>query len=149
MPTPDPGTIQPPPRGGAPASLSASARRLGASFLALGRIRLELLAIEVQEEKERAVAILFWAVLSALVGGFGLVFGALLLTVALWDSHRLLALGLSSGLFIALAAFGLWRIRHLSSGGATLFSASLAELAADERVLRGAGAAGDVGRKAP
>jgi uncharacterized membrane protein YqjE len=142
MPTPDP--AQTPPRG-----VSDSVRRLGASFLALGRIRLELLAIEVQEEKERAVAMLFWAVLSALVGGFGLVFGALLLTMVLWDSHRLLALGLSTGLFIMLAAYGLWRIGQLSAGGATLFSSSLAELASDERVLRGAGPAGDSGRKAP
>lgn len=142
MSTPDP--VQTPPRG-----VSDSVRRLGASFLALGRIRLELLAIEVQEEKERAVAMLFWAVLGALVGGFGLVFGALLLTVALWDSHRLLALGLASGLFIALAAYGLWRVGQLSSGGATLFSASLAELASDERVLRGAGSGEDSIRKSP
>ena len=143
MPAPEPGSAQSAPRGGLPPGVSASVRRLGASFLALGRIRLELLAIEVQEEKERAVAMLFWAVLSALVGGFGLVFGALLLTVAFWDSHRLLALGLSSGLFIALAAYGLSRIGQLSSKGGTLFSASLAELAADERVLRGSGPAAD------
>jgi uncharacterized membrane protein YqjE len=149
MRMPESGPAQAPPGGGSRASVSAGVRRLGASFLALGRIRLELLAIEVQEEKERAVSMLFWAVLSALVGGFGLVFGALLLTVALWDSHRMLALGLSSGLFIVLAAYGLWRIRHLSGGGATLFSASLAELAADERVLRGSGPAGDTRPGAP
>lgn len=145
MPTPDPRT----PRTTPPVGVSASVRRLGATFLALGRIRLELLAIEVQEEKERAVAMLFWAVLSALIGGFSLVFGALLLTVAMWDSHRLLTLGLSTGLFMLLSAFGLWRITHLSADSATPFSASLAELSADERTLRGAGQGDEGARKTP
>jgi uncharacterized membrane protein YqjE len=125
----------PPPTGSAP-GVSATVRRLGASFLALGRIRLELLAIEVQEEKERAVSMLFWGVLSALMTGFGLVFAALWLTVALWDSYRLLALGGACGAFIAAAAFGVWRIGRLGAGGSTLFAASLAELRADEQTLR-------------
>ena len=73
--------------------VSAPLRRLGASMLTLGRIRLELFAIEAQEEKERITSLLLWAVLAALLAGFGLLMVILLITVALWDSHRLLALG--------------------------------------------------------
>jgi len=76
--------------------VSAPLRRLGASLLALGRIRLELFAIEVQEEKDRIASLLLWAVVAALLVGFGLVMAVLLITVALWDTHRLLALGLAT-----------------------------------------------------
>ena len=38
--------------------VSGPLRRLGASLLTLGRIRLELLAIEVQEEKDRIAGLL-------------------------------------------------------------------------------------------
>ncbi|MCP6237395.1 phage holin family protein, partial [Klebsiella pneumoniae] len=50
--------------------VSAPLRRLGASLLTLGRIRLELLAIEVQEEKEHIAQLVLWAVLAALLAGF-------------------------------------------------------------------------------
>lgn len=118
-------------------------RRLGASLLALGRIRLELLSIEVQEEKQRVAALLFWAVLSALAVGFALVFAAAWLTVALWDSHRLWALGLGAAGLAALAAFGVVRLRSLAAQQSTLFRASLAELRDDEAALRARGRTGD------
>jgi uncharacterized membrane protein YqjE len=41
--------------------VSGPLRRLGSSLLTLGRIRLELLAIEVQEEKDRIAGLLLWA----------------------------------------------------------------------------------------
>lgn len=111
-------------------------RRLGASLLTLGRIRLELLAIEVQEEKERIAALLFWALLTALLLGFALVFVAATLTVLLWDTHRLLALALSSATLLALAALGVAKLRGLTQPGHTPFASSLAELRRDADALR-------------
>lgn len=111
-------------------------RRLSASLMALGRIRLELFALEVQEEKQRLATLAFWAVLSALAVGFAGVFGAIALTVWLWDSHRLLVLGLATVGWLALAVYGALRLRGLLDGGSTLFQASLAELRQDERALR-------------
>ena len=61
--------------------VSAPLRRLGASLMTLGRIRLELFAIEAQEEKERIASLLLWAVLAALLAGFGLLMLILLVTV--------------------------------------------------------------------
>lgn len=117
-------------------SVTGSLRRLGASLFALGRIRLELFAIELREEKERVTSLLFWAVLAALLGGFGLVFLALWLTVAFWDTHRLLALGLSCAVFLGLGLFGALRVRQLLSDRAAPFAASLGELRDDEAGLR-------------
>lgn len=110
-------------------------KRLAASFIALGRIRLELLAIEVQEEKERIAAMMVWAVATAFLGCFALVFVALFVTLALWDSHRLLALGGCSALFVVLAAWGALRLRQLLGRGASLFQSSIAELREDSRAL--------------
>lgn len=116
--------------------VSGPVRRLGASLLALGRIRLELLAIEVHEEKERVAALLLWSVLTALLAGFGAVFAAVFVTVALWDTHRLAALGLSTVLFLGLAALGSIRLRRLIGSGSTLFQSSIAELREDSAALR-------------
>jgi uncharacterized membrane protein YqjE len=116
--------------------VSGPVRRLGASLIALGRIRLELLAIELHEEKARVSELLLWSVLTALMVGFGAVFVAVLVTVALWDTHRVAALGASALLFIALAAVGAMRLRRLVSGGSTLFQSSIAELREDSAALR-------------
>lgn len=115
--------------------IGTSARRIGASLLRLGRIRLELLSLEVQEERDRITALMFWAVLSALTLGFGLVFVALAVTVLLWDTQRWAVLGVSAVVFCALAAYGLWRVRGLSQGGATLFGTSIDELRRDADAL--------------
>lgn len=117
-------------------TVSDAIRRLMVSGLALGRIRLELLALEVQEEKERIAALLFWAVLTALMAGFGLVFVALFATVALWDSHRLAALALGAAIFIGLGLLGAARVKRLAGVGSTLFQASIAELRDDGSTLR-------------
>ncbi|PTT88245.1 hypothetical protein DBR42_10135, partial [Pelomonas sp. HMWF004] len=111
--------------------VSAPLRRLSASLLALGRIRLELLAIEVQEEKERIAQLLLWAVLAALLAGFGLVMAVLFITVMLWDSYRLLALAGGTGVLVAGAVAAVLQVRRLTAMPASLFQSSLAELRQD------------------
>ena len=115
---------------------SGPIRRLAASFIALGRIRLELLAIEVQEEKDRIAGMLVWAVVTAFLGCFALVFMALFITVALWDSYRLQALGGFAVLFVALALWGVLRLRQLVGTGPSLFQSTIAELRADSQALK-------------
>jgi uncharacterized membrane protein YqjE len=116
--------------------VSAPLRRLGTSLLTLGRIRLELLAIEAQEEKERIASLLLWAVLAALLAGFGLLMLLVLVTVALWDSHRLLALGGGTVVLVAAAVVAVMKVRALIAQPATLFQASIGELRADADALR-------------
>lgn len=116
--------------------VSAPLRRLGASLMTLGRIRLELFAIEAQEEKERIASLLLWAVLAALLAGFGLLMVILLVTVALWDSHRLLALGGGTVVLVAAAAVAVLKVKALIDQPASLFQASIGELKADADALR-------------
>ncbi len=111
-------------------------RRLAASALALGRIRLELLSIEVQEEKQRLAALLFWAVLAALATGFALVFVAITATLWWWETHRLWVLSVATLAFGLVSAIGVFKLRALADSGSTLFRTSLAELRSDEAALR-------------
>lgn len=117
--------------------VSAPLRRLSASLLTLGRIRLELFAIEAQEEKERIASLLLWAVLGALLAGFGLLMLLVLVTVALWDSsYRLLALGGGTVVLVAAAVVAVLKVKALIDQPASLFQASIGELRADADALR-------------
>lgn len=116
--------------------VSAPLRRLGVSLLTLSRIRLELFAIEAQEEKERIASLLLWAVLAALLAGFGLLMGLVLITVAFWDDHRLLALGGGTVVLIAAAVVAVLKVKKLIDQPASLFQSSIGELRADADALR-------------
>lgn len=117
--------------------VSAPLRRLGVSLLTLGRIRLELFAIEAQEEKERIASLLLWAVLAALLAGFGLLMLVVLVTVALWDSpYRMLALGGGTTVVVAVAVLAVLKVKKLIDQPASLFQSSIGELRADADALR-------------
>jgi len=116
--------------------VSAPLRRLGAALLTTGRIRLELLAIEAQEEKERIASLLVWAVFAALLAGFGLLMLVLLVIVALWDSYRLGAIAGAAVVLLAGAAFVIFKLKAMLAQPSTLFEASIAELRQDADALR-------------
>lgn len=115
--------------------LLASLRGFAATSVALLRTRLELLKVEAQEEVGRVTSLLFWGVAAVLLGVSGLVFLALFITVLLWDSQRLLALGVFSALFLAATAVAVGMVWRLVGRRSQLFAASLAELRRDEAAL--------------
>jgi uncharacterized membrane protein YqjE len=107
--------------------------------LLLGSVqtRLELLALELQEETLRIARILLATLLAALFLGAGTVFALIWISVALWDSHRLLALGVSTVLLLALALAAATVAARAVGAGSGMFKASLAELRADRAALSG------------
>ena len=115
--------------------LYSSLRGLLASGLAMLQVRLELLATEVQEEKARLVGLLAYGAAGILLLCAGAVFLAVFLTVLLWDSHRLLVLGIFSALFLGAGFLALGVARSHGRADSRLFSASLAELAGDRAAL--------------
>ncbi|MDE1951865.1 MAG: phage holin family protein [Betaproteobacteria bacterium] len=106
------------------------------NLLTAAQTRLELLTVELQEEKLRLARLLFMTVLAALFLGFAAVFAALWITVALWDSHRLLALGLATGLFVTLGVAAATVAARTVAAGSRLFAASINELNKDRSALR-------------
>jgi uncharacterized membrane protein YqjE len=119
-----------------PAGLFASLRGFAATSVALLRTRLDLLKIEAREEIGRVSGLLLWGFAAVLLGVAGVVFLAVFLTVLLWDSHRLLALGIFAALFLAAAGMAIGIALRLARQGSQLFAASLAELRRDENALR-------------
>lgn len=115
----------------------ATLRRLGAAVLALGRIKLELLALEWQEEKARIAQLLLYATLGSLLAGFALIALAITITVALWETpYRMLALILTTVLLGAAALASIWRVGALLRGTQPL-ATMVSELKRDEAMLRG------------
>ena len=117
---------------------SAGARLRGHLAAALGilQTRLELLATEVAEEKLRLGSLLGFAAAAFFFLGFGAVLLALFLTVLLWDSHRLLALGVFTALFLAFGLIAALAVARIGRQGSRLFAASIAELAQDREMIR-------------
>jgi uncharacterized membrane protein YqjE len=107
-----------------------------AVFAAL-QTRLELLGVEWQEEKLRLTALIFNILLAALLLGFALLFAVALVTVWLWESHPLLALGLGVVIFLVGGVWNALLAARSLRQGSLLFRTSLAELARDREMIRG------------
>lgn len=115
--------------------LYSSLRGLVAGGVALLQTRLELLSTEFQEEKARLLGLLAYGAVALILLAAGAVFLAVFLTVVLWDSHRLLVLGVFAALFLAGGALAAVVALRLARAESQLFSASLAELAQDRAEL--------------
>lgn len=121
-----------PPRGG----LFSSLRNLAGSGVGLLRTRLELLSVEVQEEKVRLFSLLAYGAAAFVLLSFGLFFLAAFVTVLLWESHRLLALGAFAAVFLTGGVAALVAMRQIARTPSKLFAASLAELAQDRAAMQ-------------
>lgn len=131
----------------APSRLGESLKGLADSGLATVQTRLELFAVELKEEKLRIGAYLFDTVLAALFVGFAIVFLLILLTVLLWDSHRLLALSAATvGLFTVGIGFATRAAGRLQASS-RLFHASLAEITRDRAELSPRQSTAEAGRE--
>ena len=111
--------------------LFASVRAAVATLLAIAHTRLELFFTELEEEWARLGKILIWSVVGVFFAGLGIVFAVLFFVLLLWDTHRLLALGIPAILFLLISVLA-WRVVILRiRAKQRFFAASLAELAKD------------------
>ena len=115
--------------------LFASTKGLLGTGVTLLHNRLELLGVELAEERVRLVSLLAYGAAAVLCILAGLIFFAIFLTVLLWESNRLLALGAFSALFLGDGIASLMLAMSLARSGSKLFSASLAELRKDREAL--------------
>lgn len=115
--------------------LFASTRGLLGTGVTLLHNRLQLLGVELAEERVRLVSMLAYGGAAFLCLAAGLIFLAIFLTVLLWESNRLLALGVFSALFLGAGIASLMLAMSLARSGSKLFSASLAELRQDRESL--------------
>lgn len=105
---------------GSLAQLAAAARRIVHRILTIGENRVELLLVELQEERER----LLLAILLALgVAAFGLLAGVALtigVAVVFWDNHPVLALLVLTAIYATTASLLYCRLVRLQRNWDTL-----------------------------
>jgi uncharacterized membrane protein YqjE len=118
-----------------PPGLFGSIARLGRTSVALLRTRLEILGTEIEEERIRFTGLVLLVSAIAFCVQMAVLLGVGLLVVLLWESHRLLTLGVLSGAFLVTGvALYLW-LRHQMRTRPRMFAATLGELVKDEERL--------------
>ena len=122
-----------------PASDAGTAERLRAllaDVVELVQVRLELFTVEARQELARLAHVAALGALAVVLLSFGLIFLALFLTVLLWDSQRLLALGIFTTLFLGGGAGLVLWVRQQARHGLRMFAATRDELLRDQQRLR-------------
>ncbi|NHZ35180.1 phage holin family protein [Massilia rubra] len=116
-----------------------SVGRIGATLIAMVQTRLELAAVEVQEELQRFLGYVVLALASLILFGVALLLLVLLVVVIFWDSYRLEAIGALALLFgVAGGAIGL-QVKRSFDARPRLLGATVAELNKDVNFVRNAG----------
>src|SRR6266849_3582279 len=81
--------------------LFESLRNLAKTFLAVVQTRIEIFASEIDEERTRLARIALLAAVAAFCLGLAVILLVFFLVVLFWDSNRLLAIGVLTGVFAA------------------------------------------------
>jgi len=114
----------------------AAAGRISATLVAMVGTRLELAALEFQDDARRLLGHLAWTLLAVFLAASALLLAALFVIALFWDTYRLQAVGGMAVLFGALAAIIVLKVRASVNAEAPLLSATLAELRNDIDYLR-------------
>ncbi len=116
--------------------LLVSFKRLCATVIEIGQVRLELVGTELELEKKRLFESLLWALAALLVLGVGLVLLCGFIIMLFWEGYRLAAIGVLMVIFLAGAAALFFKARERLSHPQGIFSASVNELNKDRQALK-------------
>jgi len=112
-----------------------SMKVLAGTLLAIAHTRLELLSTEIEEQRAWLGSIVVWTLVALFCAGVGVVLATLFVVMALWDTHRLLALGIPAILFLLGGALAWLIVVGKVRARPRLFAASLGELYKDRKEL--------------
>jgi uncharacterized membrane protein YqjE len=116
--------------------LMQSLSNFAGTLLGLAHTRLQLLTTELQEEVQRAAQLLVWAFVSLFAAMLALFLGALTVIFVFWDTHRVLAALLMTGVLLTIAIVAALVLRSQLKTRPPALNATLAELAKDRDHLR-------------
>lgn len=116
-------------------SAMPSLKRFGAAALGLLSGHVELLGVELQEQKTYGLHTLVWTGLSMMAGLLLVIGLSALLLVALWDEYRLQAIIGLCAFYGVASLLCLWRLRVTLRRSSSPFSATRAELARNREQL--------------
>src|SRR5437764_9772740 len=129
-------------------TILAAAGRIATTLVAMAGTRLELAAVEFQEDARRLLGYAAWTMLAVFLAAGALMLAALFVIVVFWDSYRLAAVGGMAVLFGLGAAVIVMKVRAGLDAQSPLFSSTLAELRNDVAYLRGHALAASTAGKA-
>jgi uncharacterized membrane protein YqjE len=112
-----------------------SLKVLAATLLAIAHTRLELFSTEIEEQGAWLGSMMVWTLVALFCASVGVVLATLFVVVALWDTHRLLALGVPAILFLVGAVVAWLTVLGKARARPRLFEASLVELSKDRKEL--------------
>ncbi len=115
-----------------------SVGRLGATFLAMTETRLELAAVEIEEEWQRVLGYLMLGLLSLLLFGIALLLVAVVVILIFWDTYRIPAAIGMAVLFGMAGAYFLASVKSSIASKPRLLGATIGELNKDVNYLRNA-----------
>jgi uncharacterized membrane protein YqjE len=118
------------------AGLLESLRNLARTFLAILQTRLEIVASEIEEGRTRLARIVVLAAVAGFCLALTLILLVFFLVVLFWDTDRLLAIGVLTGVFAAGGIAACLMLRAAIRRPKFL-SATLAELRKDRAKLEG------------
>src|SRR5437763_12548374 len=118
-------------------AILAAVGRIASTLVAMAGTRLELAAVEFQEDARRLLGYAAWTMLAVFLAAGGMMLAALFVIVIFWDSYRLAAVGGMAILFGLGAAVIVMKVRAGLDAQAPLFASTLAELRNDVAYLRG------------
>ncbi|MCL2523033.1 MAG: phage holin family protein [Betaproteobacteria bacterium] len=113
----------------------ASVKNTLATLLSIGQTRLELLVVEIEEEKLRLMSLWSKAVMAAFLLSLGVIMAVFCLALIFWE-QRVLVFGLFALLFIGGGLLLAVSLRRQAAEPSRLLRNSLSELDADIALLR-------------
>lgn len=119
------------------AGLRDAAQQVLATLVDIGHSRLELLTVELEEERLRLARLWVVATCTMFFGFVGVVLFAAWIVLLCDPAHRFAALGALTALFLAACVAGAWQWRRHVAQKPPLLQATLDELRNDSAVLRG------------
>ena len=119
-----------------PAGFLGSLRSLGDGLLASAQDRLELVSIELQEEKLRLIRMFVWVSAIVFLGMMAVVFGSLTVVYLFWESARLAVLGGLTALYAGALVVMIVAFRRHLARQPDPFSATRQELGEDRACIR-------------
>lgn len=112
-----------------------SGRRMLAILVSMVRTRLNLLAVELIQEKGRIWLILVLTALALIFTSMALLALSLLVVAVFWEDNRLLAIGSLSVFYVVATIITVAVLQQKAKTGSNLFAGTLSELSKDSAAL--------------
>lgn len=117
-------------------AITESIGRIGATLVALVQTRLELMAVEVEEETLRLMNYLVLSLLALFLFGIATVMVAIFVVMLFWDTYRLQAVVAMAVLFAGAGALIARKVKLAMASKPRLLADSIAELNKDLEFIK-------------